>query len=54
VLPWAWEARSGERFEIEVDPSPVQAAIDGEPVELSSPLDVRIEPRALRLLEPGD
>jgi len=54
VLSWAWEKRSAERFEIEVDPSPVQAAIDGEPVELSSPLDVRIEPRALRLLEPGD
>ena len=54
VLSWAWEERSAERFEIEVDPSPVQAAIDGEPVELSSPLDVRIEPRALRLLEPGD
>jgi len=54
VLSWAWEERSAERFEIEVDPSPVQAAIDGEPVALSSPLDVRIEPRALRLLEPGD
>jgi diacylglycerol kinase family enzyme len=54
VLSWTWEERSAEHFEIEVDPSPVQAAIDGEPVELSSPLDVRIEPRALRLLEPGD
>lgn len=54
VLSWDWEERSAERFEIEVDPSPVQAAIDGEPVALSSPLDVRIEPRALRLLEPGD
>ena len=50
-----WEERSAERFEIEVDPAArLQAAIDGEPVALSSPLDVRIEPRALRLLEPGD
>ena len=54
VLPWTWEERSAERFEIDVDPSPVRVAIDGEPVELSGPLDVRIEPRALRLLEPGD
>ena len=53
VLPWSWAERSGPGFRIEVEPSPVPAAIDGEPVELSSPIDARIEPRALRLLEPG-
>jgi diacylglycerol kinase family enzyme len=53
VLPWSWDERSGARFRIEVEPSPVPAAIDGEPVELSSPIDARIEPGVLRLLEPG-
>ena len=53
VLPWRWEEQRGTRFELTIAPSPVAAAIDGEPVELSSPLDLRIESGALRLLEPG-
>ena len=31
----------------------VRAAVDGEPVELDSPLRFRIEPRALRVLVPA-
>ena len=53
VLPWRWEKRSAPRFEIEVERSPVKAAIDGEPAEFESPIEARIGPRALRLLEPG-
>ena len=52
VMPWRWDERRGKSFEIEVEPSPVPAAIDGEPVELPSPIAVQIEPRALRLLQP--
>jgi len=52
LLPWRWEERSAPRFELELEPASLRAAIDGEPVELTSPIEVRIEPRALRLLEP--
>jgi hypothetical protein len=38
---------------IELGANRVRAAIDGEPVELDSPLKVRIEPRRLRLLLPA-
>jgi diacylglycerol kinase family enzyme len=51
-LPPRWTERTGERFTIELGAKCVRAAIDGEPVELSSPLEVRIEPRRLRLLLP--
>ena len=47
-----WEEQSATRFELEVAPAPVQAAIDGEPAELASPLELRIDPLALRLLQP--
>jgi hypothetical protein len=53
VFPWHWQEQTGSRFEIEVESSPVPAAIDGEPAELESPIEARIEPGALRLLEPG-
>ncbi len=33
-------------------PGRLRAAIDGEPVELESPVELRIEPRALRVLLP--
>ena len=52
AFPIRWDETVSTRFELEVDPSPVQAAIDGEPAELTSPVELRIDPLALRLLEP--
>jgi diacylglycerol kinase family enzyme len=52
VLPRTWEERSGERFELDTPGGKVQAAVDGEPVELETPLELAIEPRALRVLLP--
>ena len=52
VLPRTWNERSGERFELDVPAGKVSAAIDGEPVELETPLELAIEPGALRVLLP--
>jgi diacylglycerol kinase family enzyme len=52
VLPTAWEERTSEQFTIEMNATRVRAAIDGEPVTLESPLELRSEPRALRVLLP--
>jgi diacylglycerol kinase family enzyme len=47
-----WEERSCTELTIDTDGHRVQAAIDGEPVELDTPLELRVEPAALRLLVP--
>ena len=52
VLRSSWEERSAERFSIDAGGAKVHAAIDGEPVALETPVEFRIEPRALRLLLP--
>jgi diacylglycerol kinase family enzyme len=52
LLPHAWEERSAERFELDSPDGPLEAAIDGEPAELETPLELAIEPGALRLLVP--
>ena len=49
--PRTWEERVAERFTIERTGG-LRAAVDGEPVELESPVDLAIEPRALRILLP--
>jgi diacylglycerol kinase family enzyme len=49
--PQAWEERSGAEFTIESQTT-LQAAMDGEPVELETPLSFTIEPGALRVLVP--
>jgi diacylglycerol kinase family enzyme len=51
-LPSAWDERSGERFTIDARPGKLQAAVDGEPVELETPLELSVEPAALRVLVP--
>ncbi len=51
VLPHGWDERSGERFQLDA-PGKVEAALDGEPVELETPLELAIEPGALRVLVP--
>lgn len=52
VLPRTWEEDSGERFTLETPSKRVQAAVDGEPVELETPLELAVEPGALRVLLP--
>lgn len=47
-----WEERSSTRFRVDGRKARLPAAIDGEPALLTTPLDFRIEPRALRLLLP--
>lgn len=47
-----WEERSGERFTIDIAGHRVRAAIDGEPALVDAPLEMRSEPRALRVLLP--
>lgn len=52
LLPSAWHDRAGERFRIDARAGRLEAAIDGEPEELETPVELSIEPRALRLLVP--
>ena len=52
MLPRTWSERSGERFELDVPAGKVSAAIDGEAVELETPLELAVEPGALRVLLP--
>jgi diacylglycerol kinase family enzyme len=52
LLPRTWDERGGERFELEVPEGNVSAAVDGEPVELETPLELAVEPGALRVLLP--
>jgi diacylglycerol kinase family enzyme len=47
-----WTERTTEHVRIETRESSVRAAVDGEPVVLESPLELCVEPRALRLLVP--
>jgi diacylglycerol kinase family enzyme len=49
-----WTERKAADIRIETPRSPVHAAIDGEPALLDSPLELRVEPAALRLLVPGE
>ncbi|MDQ3425237.1 MAG: hypothetical protein M3435_03340 [Actinomycetota bacterium] len=48
-----WTERKTPSVRIETRSNPTRAAIDGEPALLESPLELRIEPRALRLLVPA-
>jgi len=49
------DERSAERFVIDAAPGRLEAAVDGEPDVLQTPIEFRIEPRALRVLVPdGD
>jgi diacylglycerol kinase family enzyme len=50
-LPREWDERAGKGFRIDA-PGPLQAAIDGEPAVLDAPLELEVEPGALRVLLP--
>jgi diacylglycerol kinase family enzyme len=52
LLPRSWEERRAARFRIEADAASLDVAVDGEPVRLRPPVELRVEPRALRLLLP--
>jgi diacylglycerol kinase family enzyme len=52
LLPHEWEERDGERFLLEAPVERLAAAIDGEPVELETPLELAVERGALRVLLP--
>ena len=50
-FPRTWEERVGERFTVG-RAADLRAAVDGEPARFESPVEVSIEPRALRILLP--
>ena len=52
LLPRTWEERGGERFVLDAPGERLAAAIDGEPVELETPLELAVERGALRVLLP--
>ncbi len=47
-----WDERSCTELTIETPSRSVRAAIDGEPARLVSPVELRLEPQALRVLLP--
>jgi len=51
-LPTSWEERSCTNLVLEARGGSLEAAIDGEPEMLETPLEFRIEPSALRVLLP--
>jgi diacylglycerol kinase family enzyme len=52
VLPRTWHERTATALRIELPQRRVETAIDGELETLETPLDLRLEPRALRVLLP--
>jgi diacylglycerol kinase family enzyme len=52
LLPWSWEERRQERFTIDGGAPSLDVAVDGEAVRLRPPVELAVEPRALRLLVP--
>jgi diacylglycerol kinase family enzyme len=46
------DERTGERFVVDAAAGRLEAAVDGEPDSLRTPIEFRIEPRALRVLIP--
>jgi diacylglycerol kinase family enzyme len=52
IVRSSWTERSGERFVVDAAAGHLAAAVDGEPENLETPLEFRIEPRALRVLVP--
>jgi diacylglycerol kinase family enzyme len=52
VLRSAWEERKADRFAVDARSGRLEAAVDGEPDELETPIEFRVEPSALRVLVP--
>ena len=47
-----WIERHAPQFDVDAGAGRLRAAVDGEPDELATPIEFRIEPRALRVLVP--
>ena len=52
VIRSQWTERTGMEFTVDAAAGYLRAAIDGEPERLETPLDFRVEARALRVLVP--
>lgn len=52
ILRASWTERRGERFVVDAGSGRLEAAVDGEPERLETPIEFRVEPRALRVLLP--
>jgi diacylglycerol kinase family enzyme len=52
LLRSEWKERTAEHVTIDAPSHRVRAAVDGEPEVLQTPLELRVEPRALRVLLP--
>jgi diacylglycerol kinase family enzyme len=52
VVQGGVDERRGERFVVDTRPGRIDAAVDGEPEVLATPIEFRVRPRALRLLVP--
>jgi diacylglycerol kinase family enzyme len=52
IVRFGWEERAGESFTVDARAGRLSAAVDGEPEELQTPIEFRVEPRALRVLVP--
>ena len=52
LLPRGWDDRTGTEFTIGAAPKRLKTAVDGDPAALETPLELRIEPGALRVLVP--
>lgn len=51
-LPRTWSESTAERLTIAAAPKRVRAAVDGEPLALETPIELAIDPLALRVLVP--
>jgi diacylglycerol kinase family enzyme len=52
LVPGTWDERKGPRFTIGAAGPKLTVAVDGDPVELETPLEFTVEPGALRVLVP--
>jgi hypothetical protein len=52
LLRTSWHERSAPSFTIDAGRDALDAAIDGEPARLETPIEFGVEPRALRVLLP--
>ncbi|MBA3841791.1 MAG: hypothetical protein H0X39_04085 [Actinobacteria bacterium] len=52
LLRSAWDERAAASFTVDARSGRLHAAVDGEPDELQTPIEFRVEPGALRVLVP--
>ena len=52
VVRQQWEERTATKFLVNARTNRLRAAVDGEPAALETPLEFRVEPKALRVLVP--